>query len=291
MRLLIRTNIRSQRGGVFTLLLGLLFLAALGAGGYAYYLYMQEHETLQATQQQLQFEVAEKEGLKIELDEVYQLKVRVESELAQTNTQLETVKEELAKTIEAKTSLAQAVEARQNEIDRLAKELGQVSSRAQEVTAQLTALQEDKNSAQSRISELQTENEALEARVSELFARPTVELEKVVVSSASNETSKLSFNNELFNPVSSRNALSDASSISSSGAGEIIVVNREYEFVVMNLGKNHGLSIGQEFQILRGNEILGRVKVEKVYDELSAATILPDSLQGKIREGDGVKAL
>jgi hypothetical protein len=33
------------------------------------------------------------------------------------------------------------------------------------------------------------------------------------------------------------------------------------------------------------------VKVEKVYDELSAAAILPDSKKDIIREGDLVKAL
>jgi hypothetical protein len=37
--------------------------------------------------------------------------------------------------------------------------------------------------------------------------------------------------------------------------------------------------------------VLGRVKVEKVYDELSAAAILPESQKNNIREGDAVKAL
>ena len=74
-------------------------------------------------------------------------------------------------------------------------------------------------------------------------------------------------------------------------SGQVVVVNREYDFIVMNLGKNHGLSVGQEFKVVRGNEVLGRVKVEKVYDELAAAAILPESQKDNIREGDGVKAL
>ena len=73
--------------------------------------------------------------------------------------------------------------------------------------------------------------------------------------------------------------------------GQVVVVNREYDFIVMNRGKNHGLSVGQEFQIVRGNQVLGKVKVEKVYDELSAAAILPDSQKDNIKEGDAVKAL
>ena len=76
-----------------------------------------------------------------------------------------------------------------------------------------------------------------------------------------------------------------------STSGQVVVVNREYDFIVMNLGKNHGLSIGQEFQIVRGDSVLGKVKVEKVYDELSAAAILPESQKDNIKEGDTVKAL
>ncbi len=59
----------------------------------------------------------------------------------------------------------------------------------------------------------------------------------------------------------------------------------------MNMGKNQGLTVGQQFKIVRGSEVLGTVKVEKVYDELSAAAILPESKKDSIREGDAVVAL
>lgn len=78
---------------------------------------------------------------------------------------------------------------------------------------------------------------------------------------------------------------------SSASDGQVVVVNREYDFIVMNLGKNQGLIVGQEFQVMRNREVLGRVKVEKVYDELSAAAILPNSKKDSIREGDSVRAL
>ena len=73
--------------------------------------------------------------------------------------------------------------------------------------------------------------------------------------------------------------------------GQVVVINREYDFIVMNMGKNQGLAIGQQFKIVRGGEVLGTVKVEKVYDELSAAAILPESKKDAISEGDAVVAL
>ncbi|MDP3722832.1 MAG: hypothetical protein Q8R91_04970, partial [Candidatus Omnitrophota bacterium] len=103
---------------------------------------------------------------------------------------------------------------------------------------------------------------------------PTVELDKVRVTSEG----------EGAGPTA-------AAAPGGSENGQIIVVNRDYDFVVMNLGKNQGLSIGQEFQIVRGEVVLGKVKVEKVYEELSAAAILPESDKSSIREGDAVKAL
>jgi regulator of replication initiation timing len=73
--------------------------------------------------------------------------------------------------------------------------------------------------------------------------------------------------------------------------GQVVVVNREFEFVVINLGRQHGLEVGQEFEVVRDQDVLGLVKVEKVYDELSAAAILPASKTHAIREGDTVRAL
>ncbi len=114
---------------------------------------------------------------------------------------------------------------------------------------------------------------SLETKVLELSGQPTVELDKVVVSSGESPAAA-----KAVTPASGRE-------------GQVIVVNREYDFIVMNLGKNNGLEIGQQFQIVRGEEVLGWVKVEKVYDELAAAAILPQSKKEQIREGDVVKAL
>jgi hypothetical protein len=126
----------------------------------------------------------------------------------------------------------------------------------------------------------------LETKVMELSERPSVELEKVLVTGDSPTSPAASSSS------SSGGAVVPVSTTSTSPTeGQIVVVNREYDFIVMNLGKNQGLSVGQEFQIIRGSEVLGKVKVEKIYDELSAAAILPESKKSSIREGDLVRPL
>ena len=130
----------------------------------------------------------------------------------------------------------------------------------------------------SRLDEAQQAKGELESKVLELSGQPLVELEKVRVANDQPGGGKAV-------------AMPASASSGDASQGQVVVVNREYDFIVMNIGRNHGLSVGKEFQVIRGNEVLGKVKVEKVYDELSAAAILPESQKNNIREGDAVKAL
>ena len=180
--------------------------------------------------------------------------------------------------MEAQQKLSHDVEDRQHEVGRLTKELEQLRQDHQQAATRVSGLEAERDAAKQQLAELQKAKAELESKVLELSERPTVELEKVSVNSGG---------------PASGGAVALPVSASSGGAtqGQVVVINREYDFIVMNLGKNHGLSIGQEFQVVRGSEVLGKVKVEKVYDELSAAAILPDSKKDAIREGDAVRAL
>ncbi len=84
--------------------------------------------------------------------------------------------------------------------------------------------------------------------------------------------------------------------------GKILDVNSKWEFVVIDLGKNNKLVIGDKkkvektvplpegktMMVGRGNEYLGKIKVIRVNDNCAIANILPDQLNGKIEPGDKV---
>ena len=125
---------------------------------------------------------------------------------------------------------------------------------------------------------MQKAKEELETKLAELSPQPTVELDRVVVTDPAA-------------PAASSALTQPAGSQVTAVQGQVIVVNREYDFVVINMGRNQGLAVGEEFQIVRGERVMGRVKVEKIYDELSAAAILPDTDKDAIREGDLVRAI
>lgn len=267
----------AQAGKMIVSLLGLLTALSMAVAGAAIWLQLQEREKRQAKERELLLTLAERDELKGQLDQVQQAKSRTEEELARVRKELAGTQDLLSEATAAQETLSRAVEDRQKEIDRLSKDLTQSRSERETLASQLKDLTSERDEMQGKLADLEKAKGELESKVTELSQQPTVELEKVVVGS-------------------SQGGGGTAASPASVGAtavtdGQVVVVNREYDFIVMNLGKKQGLSVGQEFQVVRGTEVLGKVKVEKIYDELSAAAILPESRKDSIREGDTVKAL
>lgn len=262
-------------GGALVVLLGVLAVIATGVAAVAVVLQIQEREKRQAKERELQLVLAELDDLKGQFEALQQAKAQVEEDLTQARTELTTSQEALAKAVEAQETLTRSVEGREREISRLKTDLEQASNAQKDLSAQLAQLQMQRDEVKQRLLNLEQAKGELESKLTELSAGgPTVELDKVRVTSEGEGTGPAA-----------------AAAPGGPANGQIIVVNRDYDFVVMNLGKNQGLSIGQEFQIVRGETVLGKVKVEKIYDELSAAAILPDSDKSSIREGDVVRAL
>jgi archaellum component FlaC len=272
-----------QAGKMLVPLLGILVVLAMGVAAFAIVLQMQEREKRLATEQELHLARGENESLKSKLEELDVAKTRVEEDLTRVKQELAKSQDELIKVVEAKETLARSVEDREKEIGRITKDLEQTRSEAKQVNAQLAEIQSERDTMKRQLADLERAKMDLETKVMELSEKPTVELEKVLVTGDDTASGSPSAAGAAVLPVSTTARVPSE--------GQVVVVNREYDFVVMNLGKNQGLSIGQEFQIVRGNEVLGKVKIEKIYDELSAAAILPESKKSSIREGDVVRPL
>ena len=270
-----------QTGKMLVPFLSILAALAISVAAFAIYLVIQKGERLQAVQRNLQLAESENSDLKTRIENVQQTKTRLEEEMAGVQRELIASKEALTNSVKAQETLTRSVEDREREIARLTQDLDQAKNESSQVSHQIGKLQSERDEARQQVTELERTKNDLEAKLMAMD-QPTVELDKVLVNGGS---SGVEVGGGAVVPVST------TSSAGATSDGQVVVINREYDFVVVNLGKNHGVAVGQEFQIARGNEVLGRVKVEKVYDELSAAAILPDSKKSSIREGDAVKAL
>ena len=68
----------------------------------------------------------------------------------------------------------------------------------------------------------------------------------------------------------------------------VLVVNKDYDFVVTNLGSKDGINAGNILSVYHKNKYLGDIKVERVHDSMSAAGFTATAVKEKIVEGDKV---
>jgi len=69
--------------------------------------------------------------------------------------------------------------------------------------------------------------------------------------------------------------------------GNVLVINKDYNFVVINLGNKDGVAIGNTFAVYHNNKYIGDIKIEKVHDSMAAAGLLSGDIN-KISEGDKI---
>lgn len=285
----------TKAGKAIVLLLGIMAVLGMAVAGVAISFQMRERDLRMARENELRLMKAEKDELEQQLAEVREAKSRVERELTDAKGNLDNATKQLADERQEKEQLAKTAEDRQQQIDRMLRDLEQARSDQRTLTDQLGQLRDEHTAIQRQVTSLQQVRAQLEQKIAELSKHPTVELDKVVVNppAAPSSTASAPTPDAAASPQAEAGAASSppSGSEASSLQGQVIVVNREYDFIVVNLGSNQGLALGQEFQVVRGDQVLGRVKVEKVYDELSAAAILPNSNKDAIREGDAVRPI
>ena len=70
--------------------------------------------------------------------------------------------------------------------------------------------------------------------------------------------------------------------------GKVLVVNNEYDFVVVNIGQKENVAVGDTFDIFHKEKKIGQMKVEEVRDTMSVAMPLAPNLIKQIKEDDRV---
>lgn len=74
-------------------------------------------------------------------------------------------------------------------------------------------------------------------------------------------------------------------------SGKIISVNEDFGFVVIDLGRQDALDVGTIFSVYRQEDLIGKVQIEEVRDQISAATVLPGWANSQIKINDVVEEL
>lgn len=145
----------------------------------------------------------------------------------------------------------------QTQLDALKKEIGDI--KPSELAAKIKELTDSKNRADTELAEAKAVAEAMKARADELSATMDGK-DRTIQEYKSNYV---------------RQGLS----------GKVVAYNPGWNFVVLNIGDKAGLKAGVQMVVLRGGNMVGKVKVTSVESSTAIADVLP----GTIARGDSVQ--
>ncbi|MEM9399172.1 MAG: hypothetical protein AAF984_03110 [Verrucomicrobiota bacterium] len=181
-------------------------------------------------------------------------------------------------TLDSTESEVQSLTAKLTEVERkvetASQEMEAAKTKAQDLEGQLTKISEDlggRDAAQVA-AELDNSNEAL--RVAK--AEKKILDDKVVTMSQELQKYK-----EL-------EVLANEQRAPLSLTGKIVAINKEWNFVVLNVGKDDQLADGIDLTVYRGNDLVGKVRTVSVDANTAIADILPDWTKAEIQIGDQV---
>jgi hypothetical protein len=221
------------------------------------------------------------------------------------------VEKNLAETTQEKNRITGLYEERTKEADRLKINLATEKSSRERVESELSDTKNRLESITTKLEQAQKENIRLNNQIAETKAehiRILTELntklnkerllkEETMLQLAEVRLAKDGFEKKV-RQVIGEIGLQMAGTPSVTDKGDIIVrtvegqvvgINREFLFVVLNIGASQGVRLGEVATVLRGDRLIAEVQVKKIREDGSAASILQEYGRQQIKIGDRVR--
>jgi len=209
-----------------------------------------------------------KESLQKERDELAKTKEVLETQLNDITTQAKALSDQFAQEKRAREALNTEMGQVRKDLSARNEELGKVQKEKLTLTEGLAKAKQSYQALSNELTTLRQAKEALERRVKEMLSLQAQEAEKIIVKPS---------------------AFQPASETARSLEGKVLVVNRDFNFVVVNLGSKDGVKVGDQFSLWHEGKAVAKAQVEKIYDAMAAATLLTEELKGQVKEGDQVR--
>jgi peptidoglycan hydrolase CwlO-like protein len=272
----------NRNGGKTTVLLVILIIMSLGLAGGVFYLFQQEQSSNRLLQDELEeikarYTIAESKAKEAE-SSIKQLDLQLQDSKSKVDTLTEEIKQEQ----EAKKSA-------QEELEKVKADLTTQKSLRVKLEGELNLAQKALKKAQAQLTELEGKKDLLESKVGNLEQKTQeegsdVELGTIVVAPDAQAPALT-----LASPVTKKSAAETKRRPSTSTSeGKVLVINREYNFAVINLGSKDGVAIGDVFYVYHNSKYIGDITLEKIHDSMAAAGFASSAMKNKIAEGDRV---
>jgi myosin heavy subunit len=270
------------------ILIVLVIISLLAAGG-VFYLYQKVY----AQNVKLQGQITELENLQRDtagkLDASKKLATDLELQLQEAKSKIDALGGELTAEKAAHTETT-------GQLEQLKADLDKQKSVREDLEKQLNQVQDEGKQTKEQIRIMQTQKMALEAKIKNLeTGEGGVELGTVTVNPESpkidsdNALNQFKITNKKDAAVNTKAAAAvknqPAAALPKGLEGKVMIVNKEFNFVVINLGSKDKVSVGDEFAVSRAGKPVGDLKIEKVHEAMSAAGFASE-LKDLIKEND-----
>ncbi len=265
----------------------LLVIAFLGSAVAAANFYVGKNaETAKRVWAEQQIEVLKKQvsSLEQERDELTKTKTSLEEQTADLTKQAKAVADQLAQEKRAREALTTELAQLRKDSSQIKSDLDQEREDKEVLTEDLAKAKQSYQALSNELTTLRQAKEALEKRVKEMLAARAKEAEQIVVTAPAGTS--------VVAPAPTVSSKPSAAPAKGGLEGKVLVVNREYDFVVIGLGSKDGVKKGARFAVLRGGKQILSVEVDKVYDNMSAANMIEEEKKGsEVKEGDTVRLI
>jgi hypothetical protein len=277
-----------QRGSVPIIILIVLILIFLALASGGFYLFQKERVRNLELQDSME-EIKTKQRItETKLKDSEKNVLDLQTKLKEAKTQIDALTAELQQEKQSRTET-------QSKLEQLSADLDQQKEARLDLETRLQQAQDETRSVQSQLQDLNSQKSDLEAKVKELEEKTqNIELGKIVVAP---DAAQASGKKKEKKPAAKATpqaqepapqAKEAEASAKGGQDGKVLVVNKDYNFVVINLGSRDGIEVGKEFAVYNNGKYLGDVKVEKVHDAMAAAGFVTEGLKDKVSEGDKV---
>lgn len=264
----------AEKNQGLVILVIVLICVCIGLAGGGYFLLQKEKaEVLKLTDQVKDWQ--KKHSLVVfELDEKKTEIAGLETRLQEANGKVTSLTSSLDKEKSARSQLARQLEESKAQLEQqlalkteMEQKLVRSESTLQEVDKRLKQMEAQLKAAEKGKAELEQKLKSLESR-----GQSGVELGTIVVSPE----------------APAKKPAEPAKAAVKALEGRVLVVNKDFNFAVINLGSKDGVQVGQVFSVLHNKAAVGTITVEKVHESMAAAGFAAPELKDKVVEGDTV---
>jgi hypothetical protein len=264
------------RGSTSSLIL--VILVALSLAGGSFYLFQKEREKNQDLQAKIEELDTKQKMTEKKLAEAENASAQLQLKLKESVTQMDALRNELQ---QEKTAKEEAL----TNIEKIKADLDQQRTLRADLEEKVSEAQDVITKAQVQLKQLELQKMQLESKLKDIEEQSSgVELGKIVV--GPEESVTVPENEDISTePVTKKKNRRGAAAALE---GKVLVINKDYNFAVINLGSKDGINIGDVLLVYHNNRHVGDIKIEKVHDSMAAAGFTLGDIKNKIYEGDKV---